>query len=190
MRNLLVALAIGSASLQAQTAPPPAAATPAALTHAIIGRWTGILEYRDYSEPAASTKRVQLPTWLTISSAPEGVLLDYTYDDGPGKTVVSHSTLFIDTATGTYKVTDASAAPESSSIAGLGTLRDGLGTLVLSGQGTDNKLPAEIRTTWTIRRNLLSWLEEVRPSGSNAPFAFRHRYTFTRAEAPLPPPHP
>lgn len=47
-----------------------------------------MLEYRDYSEPAGSTKRVQLPTWLSISSAGNGLGLHFVYDDGPTKTVV------------------------------------------------------------------------------------------------------
>src|SRR5579875_3976336 len=64
-----------------------------ALTQALLGRWVGVLEYRDYSEPATSLKRVQLPTWLTVSTAAEGLATDYTYDDGPTKVVTSHSVL-------------------------------------------------------------------------------------------------
>ena len=53
--------------LSAQTAPAPTATQPAQeLSRALTGDWTGVLEYRDYSEPPASAKRVQLPTWLSI----------------------------------------------------------------------------------------------------------------------------
>lgn len=65
-------------SAQAQT-------SDRALTAALLGRWVGVLEYRDYSEPPTSTKRVQLPAWLTIRPVPEGVFLESTYDDGPSK---------------------------------------------------------------------------------------------------------
>lgn len=147
-----------------------------------------MLEYRDYSEPATSTKRVQLPTWLNIRPATEGVFLEYTYDDGPNKTVFSHSALDVDLPKRTYKVLGTDAVLEAYTITNPETLKDGRGTLILTGPGTDNKLPAEIRTTWTIRRNLLSWLEEVRPAGSADPFTFRHRYTFTRADPPKSPP--
>lgn len=157
-----------------QTMPPAPLAQHAAsaVDAALLGRWIGVLEYRDYSEPASSTKRVQLPTWLTIRPAPEGVSFDYTYDDGPAKTVVSHSAIAIDTAAQTYQVSGTGASPERYVIAGLEKLRDGRGELILSGQGTDNQQPAEIRTALTIRRNLLSWLEEVRPAGSMGPLSF------------------
>ncbi len=45
------------------TSPEP---TKSALTQSLVGDWVGVLEYRDYSEPLTSTKRVQLPTWLQI----------------------------------------------------------------------------------------------------------------------------
>ena len=165
------------------------ALTQAALTQAILGHWTGVLEYRDYSEPATSTKRVQLPTWLYIRTQPEGLRFEYVYDDGPGKTVTSLPTVVIDVAERTYKVIATDAVAEAYAISGIETLRDGRGTLLLTGSGTDNGKPAEIRTTFIVHRNLLSWLEEVRPVGSQGRFAFRHRYTFTRAEPPPPAGH-
>lgn len=167
-----------------QSTSPAPVDQKAALVAALVGTWVGVLEYRDYSEPATSTKRVQLPTWLTIRSAREGVFLDYTYDDGPNKTVFDHSALVFDLQSRTYKVLGTDALTESYTITNPEILKDGRGTLILNGPGTDNKQPAEIRTTWIVRRNLLSWLEEIRPAGSSEPFIFRHRYTFTRQ---LPP---
>ncbi len=155
-----------------------------AITHALVGQWTGVLEYRDYSEPATSNKRVQLPTWLSISAQPEGLRLAYVYDDGPSKVVTEEDSVVIDGNTGSYTVVGTNRIIQRSTVAGLDQLKDGRGILTLSGAATDNKMPAEIRTTWTIRRNLLSWLEEVRPAGTTGAFAFRHLYTFTRAEAP------
>jgi hypothetical protein len=179
----LVLLSIASAQ-SPQTAPN--AEMQASLTQALVGKWTGVLEYRDYSEPPDSPKRVQLPTWLSIRPAPEGIFFDYTYDDGPNKTVFSHSALVADLPNRTYKVFGTDAVVESYTITNPEALKDGRGTLILLGPGTDNNKPAEIRTSWTIRRNLLSWLEEVRPAGSSGPFVFRHRYVFTRAEVPAP----
>lgn len=182
--GLLLCLASGTFLAQQQAPSPAATSQQAALTQALLGRWTGVLEYRDYSEPPTSNKRVELPTWLTIRSAPEGLLLDYTYDDGPAKTVFSHSALAVNLESRTYKVLGTDAVTESYTVTNPEVLKEGHGTLALIGTGMDNDKPAEIRTTWTIRRNLLSWLEEVRPAGSTAPFSFRHRYLFTRAEAP------
>lgn len=154
------------------------------LTRALVGQWTGLLIYRDYSEPASSTKRVQLPTWLTISRQPEGLRLKFVYDDGPNKTVTSESTLVLDTHAATYSVLGTDGTVERYSIGGLQQLKDGRGTLLLSGPGTDNSKPAEVRTTWTIGRNILSWLEEVKPSGSGEAFVFRHQYTLVRSQPP------
>ena len=176
MRTLILLLTLAAASARAQSP----------LTAALTGRWTGILEYRDYSEPPSSTKRVQLPTWLTIVPAAQALNLQYTYDDGPSKIVQSTETLTLDTQKKTYTTQDAEHPPQSLTIAGLDQLKEGHGTLILTGPVTDNNKLADLRTTWTIRRNLLSWLEEVRPAGSADPFTFRHRYTFTRADPPTP----
>jgi hypothetical protein len=55
------------------------AATPADLAAAMAGNWAGVLEYRDYR----SNRRVVLPAKLVS----DGQSLDWTFDDGPGKTV-------------------------------------------------------------------------------------------------------
>ena len=60
----------------------------------------------------------------------------------------------------------------------------------LKGADTENKQPAEIRETVSLRRNLLTILEETRPVGASGDFAFRHRYVFTRAETPTVTPSP
>src|SRR3978361_1115424 len=49
--------------------PATPAQTAAEARQALAGDWVGALEYRDYSEPPTSTKRVQLPTWLPISAS-------------------------------------------------------------------------------------------------------------------------
>ena len=186
---LLICLALPTPSSPQDSAKPASVqASPAsrqqALTAALLGQWTGILEYRDYSEPADSAKRVQLPTWLTIRPAPEGVFFDYVYDDGPTKIVTEHNTLVLELAQARYRVMGTDAVLEQYAIAGAENLKDGHGVLILTGPGKDSGKPANRRITWTIRRNLLSWEEEVRPAGSNEPFVFRHRYTFTRAQSP------
>ena len=81
-------------------------------------------------------------------------------------------------------MTGSDATVERYKIEGLDRLKDGRDKLSLLGPGRDNNKPAEIHTSLTIGRNLLIWLEEVRPAGSSEPFVFRHRYTFTRADPP------
>ena len=131
---------------------------------------------------------MELPTWLVVSRDPDGLALEYTYDDGPSKTVSEHSVLVLNTRAKSYKILSSDGTTQTLTITGLEQLKGGLGVLTLEGFSRDNKSPAEIRTVWTLRRNLLSWLEEVRASGSSDPFVFRHRYTFTRAEPPSPTP--
>lgn len=71
---------------------------------------------------------------------------------------------------------------ENDSIGVLAQLRDGRGTLELNGTGSENKAPAEIRTTLRIGRNILEMTRETAAPGRA--FAFRHAYTFVRTSAP------
>lgn len=177
-------------SASASVQQPAASDWPAAVARALVGQWSGILEYRDYSEPATSTRRVQLPTWLTVTPATEGLRLQYVYDDGPSKLVKSSSTLVLNHPSGTFRFVGTDGLGETYRVAGLEALKQGRGTLELNGPGTEIGKPVEIRTTWTISRNLLTWLEEVRPALSREEFVFRHRYTFTRASPPSAPGKP
>lgn len=156
----------------------------AEIEQALIGDWSGYLEYRDYSEPPTSTKRVQLPTWLKVIPSGNGLLLHYVYDDGPGKVVDETEQLTVDVAQHTYTTLESGHPAEVYRTDGLDALHDGRSTLILLGSGVDNDTPSEQRVTMTIRRNLVEWLLEVRPAGSQQAFVFRHLYRFTRAEPP------
>jgi len=188
MRTLLLAAAfLTPCAIYAQTS----AAIPqiqADLQQALTGNWTGVLEYRDCSEPATSTKGVQLPTWLTIKPAGSSQTWHYLYDDGPNKLVEETDTLSFDPSASTYTYTESDNGKPSHTyrVTGYTDLHTGRGQLILTGNGTDNDKPAETRITLTIRRNLLTILEETRPAASTDPFAFRHSFTFTRATPPQP----
>ena len=187
IRLLACVLGLTARMAFGQMAMPGAAgiASPGApLEQSLEGRWTGVLEYRDYSEPAGSTKRVQLPTWLTVEPAAEWMHFVYTYDDGPNKILEEREAVVFDFGAKTYKAMENGNAWVTYTVAGLEGLKDGRGELVMTGPGTENDKPAEMRVTWTIRRNLLSMMEETRPAGSTEAFAYRHRYVFTRAEPP------
>jgi hypothetical protein len=157
--------------------------TGAAVQKAMTGEWTGVLEYRDYSEPATSTKRVKLPTWLTVSPNATGLTFHYIYDDGPTKVVDETLSISFDVAGSTLQITNDKGHIETYKVDGYDRLRDGRGDLIVLGPTVDNDRPAESRITIGVRRNLLTWVEEVRPT-SAIPFAFRHSYVFTRAQAP------
>lgn len=126
------------------------------LQRALIGSWTGILEYRDYSEPATSTKRVKLPTWLKIETAGADLRFRYVYDDGPTKTVTDTELIRFEPTTARYSVLgDAGKMKDNFSVAGLTDLRQGRGLLTLTGPGTENDAPVNVRTTMRIGRNML-----------------------------------
>jgi hypothetical protein len=155
-----------------------------AVRKALVGDWVGYLEYRDYSEPATSTKRVQLPTWLEVTATGKNLALHYVYDDGPTKVVEESEQLGLDSLAGTYTVITTKHSTMVYRAEGFNALRDGHGVLTLSGTGTENDKPSEERVTLTIRRNMVEWLLESRAAGAGEPFAFRHLYRFTRAQAP------
>jgi len=155
-----------------------AAAPPSSHPYAaFVGRWTGTLEYKDYQD---STRRVTLPTRLdaSVDSALGGLRLEFTYDDGPGKTVYDHDLFTIDAGDSTvrwgsatertrqrFRVTARVDSPDS--------LR-----LVLEGEGADNDAPATLRETMTVRGDLLVIRKDTRPTGGV--FAFRHEYRLRR----------
>ncbi len=159
-------------------------ASPSAPASAMVGRWAGYLEYRDYSESPASTKRVQLPTWLEITQDGDGLLLHYTYDDGPGKVVESKEHVSFDVLHNTYTEVEPGHPARVYQLSGYPDLKEGRGTLTLTGEGTDNGRPSENRVVLIIRRNLLEWTEETRLAGSKDPFVFRHLLRVTRTEVP------
>ena len=195
MRTLPLLAILLPCALFAQAPQPSSklASTPPAqiqsdLNAALLGNWTGFLEYRDYSQPDDSTERVQLPTWLTIASVPNAadpnaLTEHFIYDDGPTKVVDETVHLLFNVTDASYRVTSSSGRTEIYKVAGLDTLTHGRGSLIITGPTIDNGRPAETRILLTIRRNLIAWTEENRPTAT-APYVFRHRYLFTRAQPP------
>ncbi len=160
-----------------------AAAWPAErLNQNFAGSWAGQLEYRDYS----TGERTFLPTWVEISADAGGnsVTFAYTFDDGPAKVVHDSATLTFAGAVATISG-DKDHPAERYAVSGLESFRKlNRGTLVLTGMGTDNGKAADVRLTITLRRNLYTWVKEVRAAGTQEPFAFRDGYTFTRVAVP------
>jgi hypothetical protein len=178
----LLAFSLPPLGLTAQT---PASPTITDFQRALTGSWVGTLEYRDYSEPATSTKRVKLPTWLNIKAEEADLRFSYIYDDGPAKTVTDVSLIRVDLTAARYTVIDNTGKVEDSyAISGIESLRQGRGTLTLTGAGTENKAPVEVRTTLRIGRNILEITRETAAAGQ--PFTFRHAYTLVGAAPPAP----
>lgn len=155
-----------------------------ALNAAMVGRWTGVLQYRDYSEPPSSPKRVQLPTWLTIETLPNGTQRwRYIYDDGPDKVLEEAELVAFDPKARTYVIT-AKDRTATYDVSGFESIKNGRGELTITGKTSENGKPVDQRITLRVFRNLITVLDETRPAGTNESYAFRHSYTFTRADAP------
>jgi len=150
----------------AQTAP---------LSRALVGTWTGTLEYRDYR----SDRRVILPTRLIITAAANGTLeYAYVYDDGPGKVVTSSERVNIDAAAATYRVQNDEGYDATFAMAGAGESGSQSNSVVLTGKGSENAAVVDLRITITVTSAGLVMLRESRRAGED--WLFRNRYALTR----------
>ncbi|MEO7772788.1 MAG: hypothetical protein ABIX19_17310 [Gemmatimonadaceae bacterium] len=170
LRIAIVTLHLAVAPLVAQT-------VEAARVHAaLVGHWSGTLEYKDYRDP---TKRVTLPTIIDVTPrSAGGTSLHVVYDDGPGKTVVSDDRFVIADDMRSFDWTGVKdTVPEVFRM--ISVTQDG-GTIRMVGErdGSDNDAPATLRETFTITVRELVVVKEVRPAGGT--FSFRHTYRMTR----------
>ncbi len=166
-----------SLALAAASAPSPATRLHAALA----GNWKGALRYRDYQD---STRFVTLPTLLTGTLAADSgqVQLDFTYDDGPGKTVLDRDIFDLDPALKTVRW-GGPKDPDTRTRFDVTEFAGDIATrpirLVLESDGRDNNKPAHIRETVTLSISDLHILKEVRFAPA-ADYLFRHEYRFTK----------
>jgi hypothetical protein len=157
-------------------------AKAASFTRALIGDWTGTLEYRDYS----NDKRVTLPTTLNAKASEDGnvATLKFRYDEGKGRFEEGLSTLQVD-ASHSKLIWESDGGKTKSEYAftGLETFNDkSEGQLILTGTGDENKLTVEIRQTITVKGEELTILRESKKPGET--FAFRNTYKLRRVPKP------
>jgi hypothetical protein len=155
-----------------------AAIQPYPFEAALIGTWSGTLEYRDYR----SERRVTLPTTLVIKRLGDGALtFAYTYDDGPGKTVTAQDRITIDSAKQTFRIQNADGSYDATfavtDFAASGA--DGH-RVVLTGKGEENKVAVDLRITITVTPASFTMLRESRQPGEE--FLFRNRYEMKRQD--------
>jgi hypothetical protein len=154
------------ALLVARVAPPaPAAGALAAL---FDGQWAGTLDYRDYGDDS----RAVLPTLLQGRA----MVLDFTYDDGPGKTVTSRE-IWQPDADGAGLTIRSGKDASHFAISEWRQLADGSQTLVLDGKGRDNDRPVLKRLVVTRLGDRLRLTDMSRTPGT--PFLLRHALELT-----------
>jgi hypothetical protein len=149
----------------AEPATPATSAAPIAMPAALAGRWTGSLEYRDYT----SDRRVVLPVLADFVADGGGVQARFEIDDGPGKTVHDSAHWVLDGANGMLQVDDARLTVSEH--------RGGAGkdmTLVAEGMGTENDAPVKVRQVWQRQGDKLSLTQLSQRPGE--PWLMRHSY--------------
>jgi hypothetical protein len=148
------------------------------LSSRLMGSWVGTLEYRDFSD----NSREKLGTLLRVfkDKASGRLVFRYVYDDGPSKVVQDRDEVVIDTVAGSYSAYDSDG--KSSDTYKFSALiawdKDGKGTVILLGHGTENGSDVDIRQTLSVDAKALNVLRESRLPGKE--FLFRHEYRFER----------
>lgn len=171
MKNfcVTVAILIGSMATPAAAYDPPPDSN---LVHA-QGRWHGELTYDDYSNPGSL---VSIPTrMMAAMSSPTTLILQLTFDDGPGKTVYSYESLTFDFATDRVSWTSGITEPEAlDATIVANTLEDGVRTMILE-RLTNEKLIRYTLELSAYQFTLATY--EVSDSGTAT---FRNRYELSR----------
>lgn len=150
---------------------PIAVADPSALiAQALHGRWSGTLDYRDYR----NDQRTTLPTVLDS----DGLTLNWTFDDGPGKTVRSSERWSFDNAGQSLIITSGGKRTRYR-ISELTSVGDGKGvTLVLDGEATENGNTVTARLILTKSGPKLRLTKMTRQVGEL--FLMRNSYDLTQ----------
>ncbi len=163
------------AMIIASMATPAAAYDPAPDSNIALaqGEWHGELTYNDYSNPGSL---VSIPTRMFAAmSSPTTLVLQLTFDDGPGKTVYSYESLTFEFAADRVRWTSGVTEPEvldATIVAN--TLEDGVRTIILE-RLTDETL---IRYTLELSAQQFSLAtHEVSDPGDAT---FRNRYLLDR----------
>jgi Peptidase family S41 len=150
----------------ARTGPPPVADPAALIAHKLAGRWAGMQDYRDYG----NDQRTTLPTILES----DGLTFNWTFDDGPTKTVRSAETWTFDKSGQSLTIKEGKDA-ETYRVAELRTSQDGNTlTMVLDGQTSENDKKLISRLILTASMGQLRFTNMTRLPGE--PFLMRHSY--------------
>lgn len=150
---------------------PAQISDPAALiAQTLAGSWTGTLDYRDYG----NDQRASLPTILES----DGATLDWTFDDGPGKTVRTSETWLFDNSKQLLTVTN----DGKDAVYRLSELRqsqDGdVVTLVADGFTLEHGTKVVTRFIMTKSGKKLRLTKMTKKNGE--PFLMRNSYELTR----------
>ena len=146
---------------------PTRSDTATLVAKALAGAWTGTLDYRDYSNDT----RVTLPTIMQS----DGILLSWSFDDGPGKTVRSAEKWAFDTAGQSLTITSGKNVPGQWRVAEARISADGSSlTIVLDGSSDERGRTVIARKIITRDGNRIRITKQTRVAGE--PFLMRQSY--------------
>jgi len=168
--SVILAMVIGSMATPAAALYDPAPDSNIAL---VQGEWHGELTYNDYSNPGSL---VSIPTRMFAAmGSPTTLVLQLTFDDGPGKTVYSYESLTFEFSSDRLSWTSGVTEPEAlDATIVANTLEDGVRTIILE-RLTEEKL---VRYTLELSAQQFSLATyEVADSGDAT---FRNKYQLTR----------
>lgn len=140
----------------------------------LAGRWTGTLDTREYGDDG----RVTLPTLLSTHDTASGQRLDWTYDDGPGKTVLASEGISFDASGRTATISGDNGARDWRVVEARVSGTDGAATLVLDADILDGGRPASARLIHTLEGDRLRITKLTRTPGT--PFLLRSAYDLRR----------
>ncbi len=138
---------------------------------ALVGKWSGMLEYADFKDDS----RTRLPTELEAKSGNEGnsVLLNFIYEEPSGKKVTGFEALSFDSGSGKCRFGNSEY-----SVSGVSEfIARRSGQIVLTGQSKENGLPVDARLTINLEGDTLTILKETR-----SPLKFRNQYTLKKVK--------
>jgi hypothetical protein len=146
-----------------------------------VGKWSGALEYKDYS---GGTGRVKVPVKLEVKSTDASTASWYFNYDDFGKTVISDETHSWQSGktVGKYvvKTKGKLEVQEYTSKDFDALVKAGIGKAILTGSELEDGKKVEVRRTITLEKTALTTLKETRPP--NGVFAFRNQSTYTRSK--------
>jgi hypothetical protein len=139
------------------------------------GKWSGALEYKDYS---GGTGRVKVPVKLEVKASDASTANWYFNYDDFGKTVISDETHSWKSGKYVVKTKGKLEVQEYVSKDFDALVKSGIGKAILTGGELENGKKVEVRRTITLEKTKLTTLKETRAPGGT--FEFRNQSTYSR----------
>jgi hypothetical protein len=152
-------------------------------TRLFAGQWTGQLLNHNAATPAPAAINAKLN--VTASSDGRAMTFALTYDYGSGTLPADNTMVTLFPRSSSATITDLKDhSSQSYTLSGYPEFaRNQSGDLILTGKTEDSGKPVDVRITFTLTANHLTWHRAMRPAGATDGYKLRNDFTFTRASA-------